>query len=71
MHADACDCHVSFSVHCPAGCSQADYIVYGTTEYRGVCERIVLFVSQLLYQCWRESFFLKSEYTKISLFCLL
>lgn len=33
---------MSFRVHCPARCAQENYIVYGTTEYRGVCKRVML-----------------------------
>lgn len=45
---DAIDSHVSFSVHCPAGCAHVNYNVYGTSVYRGVCECVVS-ASQHLY----------------------
>lgn len=38
IHTDA---NVFFSVHCPAACANANYIVYGSSVYRGVCEYIV------------------------------
>lgn len=44
-----------FRVHCPARCAHSDYLLYGTTEYRGVCECINLI--QCCTQWKMKSFF--------------
>ncbi len=46
-----------WSVHCPAACARSDYIVYGTTEYRGVCELCCI---TAYAQCWER--FINSKY---------